>query len=260
MRHSDGIRLSIEGPIARIRIDRQRRRNALGLQDWQDLAQNLREADSFPDVRAIVLSGAGSHFGAGNDIAELAGLRGRPSVARAFGTAMSEGIAAIAAARVPVIAAIEGQCYGASVALALAADIRVASASASFAITPARLGALYLQSDLHRLVAAVGQGQARRLIYSAEPIDAGQALKIGLVDELAAPDQFEAGVERLASAIARGSPFTLGETKAMLARAGFGRPSPETPATLEIFVTATQGCDFAEGVEAFLERRPPRFA
>jgi enoyl-CoA hydratase/carnithine racemase len=160
----------------------------------------------------------------------------------------------------PVIMAIEGLCYGASVALTLAGDLRIAATNASFGITPAKLGALYLQSDLHRLVAAVGLGQSKKLIYSAQPISAIQAREIGLVDEVISADQFESELKVLTDAILRGSSFTLRRTKDMLRSVDTTAIPEETDATLALFVEATQRDDFVEGVDAFMTKRRPRFS
>ena len=172
---------------------------------------------------------------------------------------MAKAMQAVEAASKPVLVAIEGVCYGASVALALAGDLRVAATNATFAVTPAKLGVIYLRSDLHRLVAAVGTGPSKLLIYSAEPVSAARAQQIGLVDEVLSAETFETELSRLIKTILSGSQFTLRQTKNMMRRLG-GAPTPEeTDESLALFVEATQGVDFKEGVEAFVEKRSPRF-
>lgn len=250
-----GVALAIGRAIATIKFDRPERRNALGLQTWRALPALIAAAEANAAVRLIILRGAGGHFGAGNDIAEFGALRGDPVGALSFARAMADGMAAIEAATKPVIVAIEGHCYGASVAVTLAGDLRVAADDAAFAITPAKLGALYLQSDLHRLTAAIGAGQSTRMIYTAQAIDAARALQIGLVDEVIPAAQFEAGLESLIRAILQGAPFTLRRTKAMLRV----DPPAETDESLAAFVAATQWDDFAEGIAAFLSKRRPCF-
>jgi len=172
---------------------------------------------------------------------------------------MARAMAAVEMATKPVIAAIEGSCFGASVALALAADIRVAASSARFAITPAKLGAVYLRSDHHRLVAAIGPGRARQMIFTARALDAAQAEAIGLVDQVLAEDRFEAELGELAETILAGSPYTLEHSKRMLRSAGSGETPAETDESIGWFVAAMQGGDFAEGVAAFLQKRTPQF-
>ncbi len=255
-----GVALSVDGGVATILLDRPARRNALGLGTWHALLSLIKAAERDAAAGLIVLRGAGGNFGAGNDISEFGALFGDPIAAKAFGRAMADAMRAIELASKPVIVAIEGFCYGASVALALAGDLRIAADDASFAITPARLGALYLQSDLHRLVATIGAGLAKRMIYTAQPIDAAKALDIGLVDEVVLSDAFELELDHLTRVILKGSPFTLGRSKAMLWMAGHGAAPLETDESLAPFVEATQGEDFREGVEAFLTKRSPVFA
>ena len=98
---------------------------------------------------------------------------------------MRRALDSIATLEVPTIAWIEGPCYGAGVALAMACDLRVAAPGSSFAITPAKIGISYPQEDVHRLVELVGTGQAARLLFSAQSIDSSEAHRIGLVEVLA---------------------------------------------------------------------------
>jgi enoyl-CoA hydratase/carnithine racemase len=217
------------------------------------VAAAVREAE----VGLIVLRGANGNFGSGNDLVEFGALHGKLAEAMEFARAMADAMRAVEVASKPVVVAIEGLCYGASVALMLAGDLRIAADTATFAITPAKLGALYLQSDLHRLVAAVGSGQSKKLIYSAQPIGAARAREIGLVDEVISAGHFESELKRLTDSILRGSPFTLRRSKEML---GMVSPTPEeTDESLSLFVDATQGPEFVEGVDAFNAKRLPRF-
>ena len=255
----DGVSLQVQGRVATLVLDPPNRRNAMQLRTWLALPGLIAAAEGLPEVGVILVRGAGRHFGAGNDIAEFGALRSDAAAATAYGQAMAQAMRAVEAASTPVVMAIEGVCYGASVALALAGDLRLAADDAVLATTPARLGALYLHSDLQRLAAAVGVSRAKRLIYCAEPVGAAEALDMGLVDEVLAADRFEPELARRIDVILQGSPFTLRRTKAALRSLGHGCAPPETAESLASFVEATQGEDFKEGVEAFLNRRPPRF-
>ncbi len=256
---SEGASLLLGGSVATILIDQKHRYNALGLRTWLVLPELVAAAEQHAETGVIVLRGAHANFGSGNDISEFGALHGDPAGAKAFGKAMADAMMAVETASKPVIVAVEGFCYGGSVALALAGDLRVAAANAKFAITPAKLGALYLQSDLHRLVSAVGLGRAKSLIYSAQPIDAARAQDIGLIDEVISADDFDTELERVTDVILRGSPFTLRRTKEMLRSVGNAATPAETDETLALFVEATQSDDFKEGIGAFLTKRLPRF-
>lgn len=256
---TDGMSLTVENGVATILFDRSHARNAMLYRTWRALSATIAEAEVDPRIAVIVLRGAGGHFGAGNDIAEFGRLRGDIAGSRAFAEAMAGATLAVEKASKPVVAAIEGSCFGASVALALAADFRVAADSSRFAITPAKLGALYLRSDLHRLVATIGQGQARRMILTAQTLEAAEAVAIGLVDRLAATGRFDDELDLIVQAILRGSPFTLHHSKRMLRPAGHGESPTEDDESLGWFVDALQGPDFAEGYEAFMAKRAPQF-
>lgn len=256
--HED-IRLQVHGATAAITVGRPQKLNAMRLQSWRALAVQVAAADADPDIGLIVVRGSGDNFGAGNDIAELSTFPGHPAAALAFARAEAEATRAVERTSKPVIMAIEGICFGAALALALAGDLRVASAGAVFSIPAARLGALYLRSDLHRLVAAVGAGQARSLLYSGQTIGAARAERIGLIDDVLSADRFDEELDRLVAGIQAGSPFTLRRTKAMLRELGHGNAPADTDESLASFVEATQSPDFGEGVSAFLVRRPPCF-
>ena len=254
-----GIAQEAHGKVSTISIDRPARRNALRLVEWQRLPELISEADRDPSIGVIVVRGADGHFSAGNDIGEFGALRGDRAAAERFGLAMATAMRSLEAAAKPVLIAIQGDCYGAAVALALAGDLRVASSDATLAITPAKLGALYLRSDLHRLAAAVGGGCARRLIYTARAVGAVEALEIGLVDIVLPAASYDEELELLIANVLAGSPYTLKHTKTLLRTCGPGEAPVETRDTLAPFIEATQGDDFAEGVAAFLDKRTPRF-
>jgi enoyl-CoA hydratase/carnithine racemase len=254
-----GVSLSVADAAATIWFDRPGARNAMLYRSWCKLPELIAAVDGDPRVGAVILRGSGGHFGAGNDIAEFASLRGNASAARDYGWAMARGMRAVETAAKPVIAAIEGCCFGASVALALAADLRIAPETARFGITPAKLGAVYLRSDHHRLVAAVGPGAARQLIYTARSIDAARAGAIGLVDDIYADHRFDLELAALIDTIASGSPHTLTHSKRMLRGAGCGEATEESEESIGWFVDAMLAQDFAEGTDAFLSKRSPIF-
>jgi enoyl-CoA hydratase/carnithine racemase len=260
MPDSGGAVMTFEGRVATILFDRPSARNAMLFATWAAVPRLIAKAEADAGVVVIVLRGAGGHFGAGNDIAEFGPMRSDAEGCLAYGQAMADAMMAVERATKPVVAAIEGNCYGASVALTLAADFRVAANNARFAITPAKLGALYLRSDLHRLVAAIGQGHARRMIFTAATLDASEAKSIGLIEQLLDAERFDAALANLVQAILSGSPYTLLHSKRMLRGAGHGATPAEDDESLGWFVNAMQGKDFAEGVTAFMEKRLPTFS
>jgi enoyl-CoA hydratase/carnithine racemase len=219
------LELSLDGGVARLRLVRPKARNAIPVAGWKMLAAKVEEAAA-GGARLLLLSGDARAFSAGADISEFAAMREDPALRSAFRTAMREGIQAVADAYMPTVAVIEGPCYGAAVALAMACDLRVAGPGAAFAITPAKFGISYPQEDVHRLVSLVGPGQAARLLLTARGIDAAEALRIGLVEFLA--DDPVAEAESLAEAILAGSGESHAELRRAIRLAGAGvRSDPE---------------------------------
>jgi enoyl-CoA hydratase/carnithine racemase len=174
--------LTLDDGIARLRMNRPEARNAVPLAGWGALEAALQEAE-VSGARVLVLSGvAGGAFCAGADISDFAGFYRDAEAAGAFRTAMRSALDRLAGISIPSVALIEGACYGAGVAIAMACDMRVAATGAQMAITPAKLGISYPQEDIYRLVQLVGPGQAMRLLLSAAPVSGGEASVIGLVE------------------------------------------------------------------------------
>ncbi len=161
------IRLDADGGIAWLRLDRPQARNALAMADWEDLAQYAEEVRR-SEARLLIVVGEGNCFCAGADLGEFGELQASEAARRRFRTSMRAALDGLAGLPIPTIASIEGACYGAGVALAMACDIRFAAPEARFAITPARIGIGYPQEDVHRLVSLVGPGEAARLLRELE--------------------------------------------------------------------------------------------
>jgi enoyl-CoA hydratase/carnithine racemase len=190
------IQLSHDGPVARLVLNRPEARNALAVRHWEALADTLRQvAES--DARLLVISGAGSAFSAGADLTEFPGLQADPAARTRFRLAMRGACQALADLPIATIAWIDGPCFGAGVALAMAADLRAASPAATFAITPAKMGIGYPQEDVARLVGLVGPGWAARLLFTGAPVDAATAERIGLVETVTDQPGREALIEAI---------------------------------------------------------------
>jgi enoyl-CoA hydratase/carnithine racemase len=217
--------LTLDGPVASLRLDRPEARNAIPVSAWADLAKACAEAES-GGARLLILSGSGQAFCAGADLSDFPSLVDDPAAATAFRHAMRAGLDGLADLTIATIAAIEGPCYGAGVALAMACDIRVAGLQARFAITPAKFGISYPKEDVARLVALVGPGQASRLLLGAGVIDSAEAARIGLV-ELVAPD-LDSAAGSLAEAMLANSAESIAVLKRAIRRAGEGAAGDES--------------------------------
>jgi enoyl-CoA hydratase/carnithine racemase len=244
------LRLDLAPPLATILIDRAEKRNAMTTAMFEALPGLLADA---ADARAVLLTSATPGlFCAGADIGELSAGAHDPEWRAANQAAINRAQHELARHAAPTIAFLDGDCVGGGCGLALACDIRVATPRARFGITPAKLGLVYPLHDTKLLVDLVGPSQAKRMLFTGTLIDAEEALRIGLVDQIAdTPDA-------LVDAIAAASPHSARQAKAMIHRILNGQ-TDDDDATRAMFAEAFELPDFAEGVRAFLEKRRPDF-
>jgi enoyl-CoA hydratase/carnithine racemase len=242
--------LAIDGPLARLRIDRAEKRNAFTQVMWEALPGLIARAEG---ARVLILESATPGiFCAGADIGELLEKSPDPEWRAANQAAINRAQHDLTRASLPTIAFIDGDCVGGGCGLALACDMRVATPRARFGITPAKLGLVYPLHDTKLLVDLVGPSQAKRLLFTGALIDAEEALRIGLIDQIA--DNPDALVEAIAAA----SPHSARQAKAMIRRVLDGQADDDDE-TRAIFADAFTGPDFQEGVRAFVEKRRPAF-
>jgi enoyl-CoA hydratase/carnithine racemase len=249
------IEIAQEGPLAIVTLNRPEKRNALAMPHWQALGAAIRGFAADESVRAVILTGAGGHFCAGADIGEFDSARRDAKSGEAYTHAVDASAEAIIEMTKPVIAAIEGSCFGGGCGLAMDCDMRIAAKSARFAIPAAKLNIVYNLRDTRNLLALAGPGYAKRILFTGEPVDADTALRIGIVDELA-----EAPLEaarRLALKIAENAPMSVAGAKTLLNALVAGRASAQLGEQLSL--RAIESDDYKEGRRAFKEKRKPRF-
>lgn len=204
------IQLKLQGAVAIVTIDRPQRRNALGSELMAQLGAALAEAEHNADVRSIVLTGTSPAFCAGSDLKELAGLSiaemcHHEAVTAAFARAMGYRAK-------PVIAAVEGYALGGGFILAASCDVVVSASNARWHLPEAPNGWLP-PWGLMALIARVGPVKARRLTWGAKPIDAVEAQRIGLVDDLAEPGSALSHAIEVATDLAAVPPEAIASTK-----------------------------------------------
>ncbi|MEU2057345.1 enoyl-CoA hydratase/isomerase family protein [Streptomyces bungoensis] len=231
--------------VATVVVRNPAKRNAMTAAMWRSLPPLLARLAADPAVRALVLTGEGATFCAGADIATLQG-----STAEAQGLAVAAE-EALAAFPKPTLAAVRGHCVGGGAQLAAACDLRLAEEGALFGVTPARLGIVYPASSTRRLVSLVGPATAKYLLFTAELIDAGRALRTGLVDEVLPEGELDKRVAELTRILVSRSQLTQAAAKEF----ADGRTDRDAHWADQ----ALGSGDTAEGVAAFLERRQPRF-
>jgi enoyl-CoA hydratase len=246
-----------EGPAGHVMLDRPDRRNALNREMWAALPGLISGLDGHPDTRVLVLAGAGSEaFAAGADIAEFADQRANPDQAKEYEALNGKAFAALRNTAKPVIARIQGFCIGGGLALALAADLRIAADNAVFALPPARLGLAYPIEGLRDLLHAVSPAVAKELLFTGRRLTAEEAHRVGLIHRVVAADLLDREVAGLCTEIGNNAPLTITASKRAIDSLA-GRPVPDDPARLAALCFAS--ADYAEGQRAFLEKRKPRF-
>jgi enoyl-CoA hydratase len=245
-----------KGNIATITLDRPKVLNALNRALFNDLEAVFLEIAGNVEIRAIILTGAGEKaFAAGADIGELRGANaaeGQQIAAR--GQAVFD---LIESCGKPVVAAVNGFALGGGCELAMACTFRVASATARLGQPEVKLGLIPGYGGSQRLPRLVGKGAALKLLLTAEIISAGEALRIGLVDEVVPAAELLPRAEALSAAIAANAPLAV-RSCIETVNAGYDLP---LAAGLELeaarFGLACSTEDMAEGTAAFLAKRPP---
>lgn len=250
-----------EPPIGRLIVNRPAAHNALNAEVWRRLAEGAEELAKDPSIRVILLSGAGEKaFVSGADIAEFEAIRANAEMEAAYNELSTRAWASLRGAPQPVIAVINGLCYGGGVAIALACDIRLASDHARFAVPAVRLGLSYpMEEGIVRLVQTVGPTHAAHILLSAEPFDAAEALRIGLVNRVVPRDGLTEAARNYALRMAEGAPLTLRAHKLAIQESLRVSSERDARALGEAMRRCFDSEDYREGIAAFLEKRAPRF-
>ena len=253
----ENILLERRGRVALITINRPDKLNALNIKTREELANALDELRADAEIRVVVLTGAGEKaFVAGADINEFAG---RTAVQqRAVMKARNIFVTAEDFPK-PLIAMINGFCLGGGCELALSCDIRIASEKARFGQPEINLGIIPGGGGTQRLTRLVGEGKAMQMILSGEMIDAQEAHRLGLVNEVHTVAELEAKTFELANKIAEKSPVALAMAKTAVKAAARTTLREGLDQEIDLFALCFSSEDKEEGVRAFLEKRKPEF-
>lgn len=254
--------------IAELVLSGPGRGNAMGPDFWREFPAAVAELQADRALRCLILRGDGEHFSYGLDLQGMVGEVGALLQDGAAGRAgiiaqaarMVEGFDALAAGRLPVVAAVDGWCIGAGIELISACDLRLASRRAQFALREVQVGMVADLGGLSRLPHLIGEGWTRELALTGDPIDAGTARSIGLVNHvLDDAEGLYARARALAERIAANPPLVVaGIRQVMNARIDGGvRNGNREAATLNGMLMQSE--DFAEAMRAFMEKRAPKF-
>ncbi|GGC36983.1 enoyl-CoA hydratase [Brevibacterium sediminis] len=247
---SDQVITEVVGRTLRVTFNRPEARNAMTFEMYQKLAEAAAQVDANPDLRALVLRGAGGRaFVAGTDIAQFRGFTGEDGVA--YEQRIDEVLGALAAVDKPVIAVIDGHCVGGGLGIACCADVRIGSTASAFSVPIARtLGNTLSANTLRRLVRAFGEPRTASMLITARKVDAQAALDSGFLTAVA--EDLDAEAEALIERVVSGAPLTQWAIKENLRRLGAGGPVDDADVIAKVYGSQ----DFANAVEGFLTKTP----
>ncbi len=250
-----------EAGIGTITLNRPDKLNAFAGRMRHEVAEAVREVTDDDSVRVVVITGAGRAFCAGADIAYMRELFEQEDWENGAGLveAGRQVVSAIRSVPKPVIASVNGPAAGAGANLALACDIRIASDRATIGETFNRIGVHPDWGGIYFLPRLVGESKALELVFSGEMIDAAEAHRLGLFNRVVAHESLEQETAAYARMLAAKPPIALALAKKAIYQSG----SMDLPDVLQMELEHQMQCfkseDAKEGLQAFLEKRPPRF-
>jgi 2-oxoglutaroyl-CoA hydrolase len=242
-----------EGAVAYLTLDHGKY-NVITWEMREAMAERFTEIDSDPAVRVVVVRGDGEHFSSGGDIA------GFMEVDPVDFTDLGHNVTAAARSTKPVVAAVDGYCFGVGLEIVLSCDIRLATARSRFALPEMRLGMIPGSGGTQRLARLIGLSRAKYHVMTGTRIPADRAGDWGLVAEVC-PDRaaLDAATEDVVTALLGFSPLALRTAKEVLDRGADGPLYTGIELERKAYAMLRSSRDFAEGVAAFGEKRPPAF-
>ncbi len=250
------IKLSRDANALRITLNRPDVLNALSLELLGELRDALGEAADDKSVRAVLLTGAGRGFCAGADLSTTGPGSDTKDLIETYYNPVARSLATMPK---PVVAAVNGVAAGAGMSLALACDMRLLSANASFAVGFTRIGLVMDASASYFLPRLVGRGRAFELAYSGRRVGAEEALRLGLGETLLPADGFGEAAWAFVKELAAGPTRSFALVKEQLDASPHNDLEAQLGLEAALQAQASQTADVREGVRAFSEKRPPRF-
>jgi len=257
---TDKMLMKRDGAIGHMIFNQPEKRNAVSLAMWERAREILDEFEADPEIRVVVLSGAGGKsFVSGADVSEFESRRGTAEAQRHYNAQTAKVYERIEAFPKPTIAMIRGFCIGGGLNLACVCDIRICADDLQIAMPAAKLALGYPFPAIRRLANIVGIANARHLMFTAQRVQAGRAYEMGFAQQLAPPDELERTVTDYANVIAANAPLTVGAMK-FISTQVHKDPDDRDLAKADAMVAACFASeDFKEGRRAFMEKRRPRF-
>ncbi|WP_328648080.1 enoyl-CoA hydratase-related protein [Amycolatopsis sp. NBC_00348] len=255
---TDGFDFTRDGEVARLTFARPAKMNAITYGMWSAIPDVVADVEADATLKVLVLAGGGQHFSAGADISEFGELRTTAEGAASYDKAVEGAVAALTSMRKPSVAMIQGNCIGGGCQVSVACDFRFAAEGSRFGITPAKLGIVYHFDSTRQLVSLVGPAHAKYFLLSGELITAARAREIGLLNDVFPADELGASTLEFVRTLCSRSQASVRGMNRIIEKIVAGQESPDAEVE-ELRSEALHGEDYAEGVAAFLDRRPPNF-
>jgi enoyl-CoA hydratase/carnithine racemase len=259
--YADGkILQSISDGVGVITFNNPEKRNAMSLEMWEGLGSALIELRDNPDVRVVIMAGAGDKaFVSGADISQFEKTRHNAQASEEYSKRSAVQRALLADYPKPTIACIRGYCLGGGMQVAMLADIRLAADNSQFGIPAAKLGIAYGYDGLKHLVSLVGPSWARLIMYTGMRIDSAEALRIGLVERVLPGAELWDATMEIARTISGNAPLAIKAAKITIAQVLNDESKRDMAAIKAVGTACMDSEDFREGRTAFMEKRKPQF-
>jgi enoyl-CoA hydratase/carnithine racemase len=258
--HTEKLVATREGAIGWIVFNNPQRHNAVSLDMWEALPRVLRAYEEDPEVRVVVLRGAGEKaFVAGADISQFKEKRSSPEAVEHYNMTADAAGEALRNCTKPTVAMVRGYCIGGGTGIAVSCDVRIAADDARFGVPAAKLGLGYRFAGIKRLADIVGPAFTAEIFYTGRQFNGQEALQMGLVNRLVPAGELEHATRELAATIANNAPLTIASVKRALLE--YGKDAEERD--LGLCQKMVEDCyaseDYKEGQTAFMEKRKPAF-
>jgi enoyl-CoA hydratase len=251
---------SITEGVGVITFNNPEKRNAMSLDMWEGLGSALIELRDNPDVRVVVLTGAGDKaFVSGADISQFEKNRHNAEASEEYSRRSEAQRTLLANYPKPIIACIRGFCLGGGMQVAMSTDIRIAAEDSQFGIPAAKLGIAYGYDGLRNLVSLVGPSWARLIMYTGMRIGSAEAVRIGLVDRVVPDGELWNATMEIARTISGNAPLAIQAAKITIAQVLKDPDKRDMDAVKQIGLACMDSEDFREGRTAFMEKRKPQF-
>jgi len=253
------IKLKRNGALAWLEISNPDRMNALTAAMWEQLPERIAEAENDPDVRVIIVRGAGERaFSAGADISEFKSARTGDS-AKQYDALNHNAFLALSNTSKPTLAMIHGFCLGGGLGLAACCDLRLGDRSSQYAIPAAKLGIGYNPRWVTPLLALTSPANVKEILFTGRRFNAEEALKMGLINRLLDSEALSGAIETLAKTIAANAPLSVAASKHVVNELVHHPERPDLYKLDEAIQRCFNSQDYKEGQQAFLEKRSPKF-